>query len=62
MALYDSVLSPARAPGRGLTALLSAVFAWNDARATRRALSRLSDHQLDDIGLVRGDIDDLARR
>ncbi len=35
---------------------LRAVAAWNDARATRSALGKLSDRQLDDIGLCRGDI------
>lgn len=35
---------------------------WNDARRTRAALSRLSAHQLDDIGLERSDIDQLAAR
>ena len=30
---------------------------WNNARRTRNALSRLSAHELDDIGLSRGDID-----
>ena len=30
---------------------------WNSRRATRRALARLSDHELADIGLTRGDID-----
>ncbi|SNX69221.1 uncharacterized protein DUF1127 [Cereibacter ovatus] len=35
----------------------AALVAWNDARATRAALSRLSDRELDDIGLCRGDID-----
>ncbi|MCA3449344.1 MAG: DUF1127 domain-containing protein [Rhodobacter sp.] len=30
---------------------------WNDARVTRKALSALSDRELDDIGLCRGDID-----
>lgn len=35
------------------------VRAWNASRETRAALSRLSDHELDDIGLVRGDIDTL---
>lgn len=35
-----------------------AAFAdWNDARITRKALGRLSNRELDDIGLVRGDID-----
>ncbi len=40
---------------------LRAVPAWNDARATRNALGKLSDRQLDDIGLCRGDIDTLGR-
>ena len=35
--------------------------AWNDARVTRNALSRLSDRQLDDIGLSRGDIESFNR-
>lgn len=40
----------------------SALFAaWNDARATRSALSKLSDRELDDIGLCRGDIDVIGR-
>ena len=30
---------------------------WNDARATRNTLSKLSDHELEDIGITRGDID-----
>ncbi len=34
---------------------------WNDARITRKALSRLSNRELDDLGLCRGDIDDIAR-
>lgn len=37
------------------------VFAWNDARATRKALSALSARQLDDIGLCYGDIDRIAK-
>lgn len=34
---------------------------WRDARQTRRALSRLSAHELDDIGLTRADLDNLGR-
>ena len=34
---------------------------WNAARITRNALSRLSNHELDDIGLCRGDIDLIGR-
>ena len=33
--------------------------AWNDKRITRRELGRLSDRELDDIGLCRGDIADV---
>lgn len=40
--------------------LLSALSAWNDARVTKNALGRLSDRELDDIGLCRGDIDRIA--
>lgn len=36
------------------------VIAWNDARVTRNALGKLSDRELDDIGLTRGDIADIA--
>lgn len=35
-------------------------WAWNEGRKTRDSLSKLSDHELEDIGLVRGDIDELA--
>ena len=34
---------------------------WLGARATRNALDRLSDRELDDIGLNRCDIDRIAR-
>jgi uncharacterized protein YjiS (DUF1127 family) len=34
--------------------------AWNDARITRKSLDKLTDHELDDIGLCRGDIEDIA--
>lgn len=33
---------------------------WNERRRTVVVLSRLSDAQLDDIGLTRGDIDRMA--
>lgn len=45
------------APVHGIVAMLAA---WNDARATRKALSKLSDRELDDIGLTRGDIEFIA--
>ena len=42
--------------------LVAAVSEWNDARVTRNALNRLTDRELDDIGLVRGDIGRVAAR
>lgn len=41
--------------------LLATIAAWNDARVTRNELSRLTDRELDDIGLTRGDIERVAR-
>jgi len=35
------------------------LMAWNDARVTRKSLSALSDRELADIGLCRGDIDQI---
>jgi len=43
-----------------LMSLAGAVTTWNDARITRNALSRLSNRELEDIGMVRGDIDQIA--
>jgi uncharacterized protein YjiS (DUF1127 family) len=40
--------------------IFSAALAWNDARATRSALGKLSDRELDDIGLCRGDIETIS--
>ncbi|MEM6638148.1 MAG: DUF1127 domain-containing protein [Pseudomonadota bacterium] len=36
--------------------VLGVFLYWNDMRATRKALSALSDRELEDIGLARGDI------
>ena len=44
------------------TRLLAAVLAWNDTRVTRKELSRLTNHELDDIGLCIADIEAVARR
>ena len=68
MALYDTTRAPVG--GRSLTGRMSATFAslvstvisWNDARVTRKSLAQLSDRELDDIGLCRGDIDEVAAR
>ena len=41
---------------------LAAISDWNDARITRKSLSKLSARELDDIGLNYGDIDSIAAR
>jgi uncharacterized protein YjiS (DUF1127 family) len=45
----------------GLSKAVGLMTSWNDARVTRNALNKLSDRELDDIGLCRGDIDQMAR-
>lgn len=45
----------------GMTRAFVALSAWNDARITRRALGKLSDRELDDIGLCRADVDLMGR-
>ncbi|WP_439154973.1 DUF1127 domain-containing protein [Yoonia sp.] len=42
--------------------VFSTIAAWNDARITRKSLSKLSDRELDDIGLSAADIDMIATR
>ena len=43
-----------------LSIFVGRIAAWNDARVTRQALEALSDRELDDLGLNRGDIDSIA--
>lgn len=40
--------------------MVSSISAWNQTRRTRDALNKLSDHELEDIGLARGDIEAVA--
>lgn len=56
---YGSVGFTARI-GAAVSTVLGAIATWNDARVTRNSLAQLSDRELDDIGLVRGDIDRVA--
>lgn len=63
MAAFDTS-RPTYAAGRKgfgafISSMIAAFTAWNDSRQTRIALSQLSDHELDDIGLTRGDINSL---
>jgi uncharacterized protein YjiS (DUF1127 family) len=39
----------------------AAFQSWNSGRVTRKALSKLSNRELDDIGLCRGDIEMIGR-
>lgn len=43
-----------------VSSIVASIASWNDARVTRNALSKLSDRELDDIGLSRGDIEFIA--
>ncbi|MGP9803794.1 DUF1127 domain-containing protein [Paracoccus sp. NSM] len=48
--------------GAGIVARITSLVAgWQEARVTRRELNRLSDRELDDIGLCRADIERIAR-
>ncbi|WP_368186963.1 DUF1127 domain-containing protein [Aestuariibius sp. HNIBRBA575] len=62
MAVFETTRPAAIAPrSAGFFAQIVGAFAaWNDARITRNALSKLSARELEDIGLVRGDIDRIA--
>jgi uncharacterized protein YjiS (DUF1127 family) len=67
MAAYDTTrtLSDASFGTRvthSINTVFGAVSGWNDARITRKSLSRLSARELDDIGLCRGDIDLIAAK
>ncbi|WHZ38357.1 DUF1127 domain-containing protein [Sagittula sp. MA-2] len=51
--------------GQGVPAifanLFSGLIAWNEARVTRQELNGLSDRELNDIGVLRADIERIAR-
>ena len=57
----NRTLASAACPPYGLNLWIK-LTAWNDARVTRNSLHRLTDRELDDIGLCRGDIEAVARR
>lgn len=44
-----------------LSRVANALIVWNERRVTRNALSQLTDRELEDIGLTRGDIPRVAR-
>lgn len=63
MATFDAFVPSRTAPATNLfSAILGSVVAWNDRRVTVRMLHGLTDRELSDIGLERGDISTWARR
>ncbi|RJK99951.1 DUF1127 domain-containing protein [Paracoccus aestuarii] len=63
MSTIETNRSAVAAGGVGnVVAQIAGLFAsWRETRVTRRELGRLSDRELDDIGLCRGDIERIAR-
>ncbi|WP_415921248.1 DUF1127 domain-containing protein [Tateyamaria sp. SN6-1] len=68
MAAFDTTrpqygAAPVAGQIKGFFSALAAKFnAWQDARVTRNALHALTDRELEDIGLIRGDIDAVANK
>ncbi|QQA41672.1 DUF1127 domain-containing protein [Pelagovum pacificum] len=65
MAIFDTTRSYAAprgvfGPGRAIARMVASLNAWHEARMTRTALSKLTAHELADIGLDHGDIDVVA--
>ncbi len=44
-------------PATAIWTLIASFRAWNDTRLTRASLRKLSDRELEDIGLCRGDVE-----
>ncbi|MBW6505853.1 MAG: DUF1127 domain-containing protein [Rhodobacteraceae bacterium] len=63
MSAYNTNPAIAHGTFSGVAArFFGAIAAWNDTRMTRNELAKLTDRELDDIGLTRGDIDRVAAR
>ncbi|MGB7316709.1 MAG: DUF1127 domain-containing protein [Planktotalea sp.] len=62
MAVIDNTRSAYVSNGgfAALNTLFATLATWNDARQTRKALNALTDRELEDIGLCRGNIEDVA--
>lgn len=43
--------------GQSFTGIKANISAWNELRVTRNSLYKLSERQLEDIGMCRGDIE-----
>jgi len=64
MAAFDTSRPMSSAAGVGsITKVLASVYGaianWNDNRMTQKTLSKLTDRELDDIGLCRGDLNNI---
>ena len=63
MATFDDLRAPSLSAGiagrigYAIIDFVQALMLWNEKNHTRAQLSALSDHQLEDIGLTRGDVD-----
>lgn len=64
MTTFDGSRTPSTGygPVGMISRFVGTVAAWNDARMTRKALASLSARELDDIGLVPGDIDTVVEQ
>lgn len=61
MATYDQFRTAPTAQSGFSFDVFARIQAWLDRRSTARALSNLSNQQLEDLGLIRADIADIAR-
>ena len=61
MATIETPRTGAVTLGDRVAHVFGTIAAWNDARMTRNQLEKLSNRELDDIGLTRGDIHDMFR-
>ncbi|MBV1867978.1 MAG: DUF1127 domain-containing protein [Marinosulfonomonas sp.] len=60
MATLQTYRPTATHTGFGLSTLFAKIAKWNNRRATIKELNKLSNRELDDIGLSRGDIADIT--
>lgn len=61
MSSIDTFRTTTVRPAGIIARINAAVQNWLDVRDTRNALYRLTDRELSDIGLSRGDIESVAR-
>jgi len=66
MAAFDTTRPASGLSAGHISSMIANAFgtiaAWNDARITRKSLSKLTARELNDIGLSYGDIEEIAKR